>query len=107
MTGACVYSYIASMRDSKRSAPQDPMRLRSAVTDLFIDVFRLNGGLLAAGDALVGDLCRKILDHEGEVPKELLPSGVFGPAHRNTSDTANTAGRPRLCTSKFRPQPTN
>lgn len=46
-------------------------------------------------DALVGDLCRKILDHEGEVPKELLPSGVFGPAHRKPT---HTAGRPRLLT---------
>ncbi|HEY4591171.1 MAG TPA: RiPP maturation radical SAM protein 1, partial [Thermoanaerobaculia bacterium] len=39
-------------------------------------------------DALVGDLCRLILDHGREIPREMLPSGVFGPAHRN--------GRPRL-----------
>ena len=29
---------------------------RKAVTDLVLEVFRLNGALLAAGDALVGDL---------------------------------------------------
>jgi ribosomal peptide maturation radical SAM protein 1 len=44
-------------------------------------------------DALVGDLCRRILAHGREVPREMLPAGVFGPAHRNASDTA---GRPRL-----------
>ena len=31
-------------------------RLRRALTGLLIEVFRLNGDLLAAGDALVGDL---------------------------------------------------
>jgi DNA-binding MarR family transcriptional regulator len=31
-------------------------RRRQAVTDLVIEVFRVNGALLAAGDALVGDL---------------------------------------------------
>ena len=31
-------------------------RLRRALTGLVIEVFRLNGDLLAAGDALVGDL---------------------------------------------------
>jgi len=36
-------------------------------------------------DALVGDLCHQILAHGREVPKESLPSGVFGPAHRNGS----------------------
>lgn len=36
--------------------PQDQTRLYRAVTDLVIEVFRLNGDLLAAGDALVGDL---------------------------------------------------
>ena len=41
-------------------------------------------------DALVGDLCRQILDDGREVPRSRLPSGVFGPAHRNG------AGRPRL-----------
>jgi ribosomal peptide maturation radical SAM protein 1 len=41
-------------------------------------------------DALVGDLCHRILDQGREVPKERLPAGVFGPAHRNGS------ARPRL-----------
>ncbi|MBV8451325.1 MAG: MarR family transcriptional regulator [Deltaproteobacteria bacterium] len=31
-------------------------RLREAVTKLILEVFRLNGRLLAAGDALVGDI---------------------------------------------------
>ena len=31
-------------------------RLRRSLTELFLDVFRLNGALLASGDALVGDL---------------------------------------------------
>ncbi|HEV7507933.1 MAG TPA: RiPP maturation radical SAM C-methyltransferase [Thermoanaerobaculia bacterium] len=47
-------------------------------------------------DALVGDLCRQILDRGREVPKDLLPSGVFGPAHRDITDSADTASRPRL-----------
>ncbi len=34
--------------------PQD--RLREALTSLVVEVFRLNGDLLAAGDALIGDL---------------------------------------------------
>lgn len=37
-------------------ASPDPDRLRRAWTALVLDVFRLNGDLLAAGDALVGDL---------------------------------------------------
>jgi DNA-binding MarR family transcriptional regulator len=36
--------------------PQDRTRLRNALTGLVIEVFRLNGDLLATGDALVGDL---------------------------------------------------
>jgi DNA-binding MarR family transcriptional regulator len=31
-------------------------RLRRSLTELILDVFRLNGALLASGDALVGDL---------------------------------------------------
>ncbi|WP_298957613.1 MarR family transcriptional regulator [uncultured Methylobacterium sp.] len=34
----------------------DPERLRRAWTGLVLDVFRMNGDLLAAGDALVADL---------------------------------------------------
>src|SRR5271156_5631552 len=34
----------------------DNTRLRRSLTDLIIDVFRLNGALLVSGDALVGDL---------------------------------------------------
>ena len=37
-------------------ASSDPARLRRAWTGLIIEVFRLNGDLLAAGDTLVGDL---------------------------------------------------
>ena len=36
--------------------PQDHVRLHEALTSLVIEVFRLNGDLLASGDALVGDL---------------------------------------------------
>jgi DNA-binding MarR family transcriptional regulator len=35
---------------------EDETRLRRSLTDLILDVFRLNGALLASGDALVGDL---------------------------------------------------
>lgn len=35
---------------------EDKTRLRRSLTDLVIDVFRLNGALLASGDALVKDL---------------------------------------------------
>ena len=43
---------------SKPSKPrsQDPSRPRLALNELIIQVFRLNGDLLAAGDVLVGDL---------------------------------------------------
>jgi DNA-binding MarR family transcriptional regulator len=34
----------------------DKFRLRRSLTNLIIDVFRLNGGLLASGDTLVKDL---------------------------------------------------
>jgi DNA-binding MarR family transcriptional regulator len=34
----------------------DRSRLRRSLTDVILDVFRLNGALLASGDALVGDL---------------------------------------------------
>ncbi len=36
--------------------PHDRGRLHRVLTDLIIDIFRVNGDLLAAGDALVGDL---------------------------------------------------
>ena len=35
---------------------EDRSRLRRSLTELILDVFRLNGALLASGDALVGDL---------------------------------------------------
>ena len=44
------------MRTGKPKAPSDPTRLRRAWTGLVIEVFRLNGDLLAAGDTFVGDL---------------------------------------------------
>ena len=44
------------MITKKLVVPPDPMRLRQAWTSLVLDVFRLNGALLATGDSLVGDL---------------------------------------------------
>lgn len=44
------------MQTSSVAELQDQARLHRAVTDLVIEVFRLNGDLLAAGDALVADL---------------------------------------------------
>ena len=44
------------MASKRPNALSDPARLRRAWTGLVLDVFRLNGDLLAAGDALVGDL---------------------------------------------------
>jgi DNA-binding MarR family transcriptional regulator len=38
------------------AAIEDRTRLRRSLTELILDVFRLNGALLASGDALVGDL---------------------------------------------------
>lgn len=42
--------------NSPRHPSRDPTRGRRALTGLVIEVFRLNGELLAAGDALVGNL---------------------------------------------------
>ena len=47
---------LLSMSSEKHGTSPDPTRLRRAWTDLVIEVFRMNGDLLAAGDALVGDL---------------------------------------------------
>lgn len=44
------------MSTEHRTGASDPIRLRRALTGLVIEVFRLNGDLLSAGDALVGDL---------------------------------------------------
>ena len=44
------------MKTDEPNASLDPERLRRAWTGLVIEVFRLNGDLLAAGDTLVGDL---------------------------------------------------
>ena len=44
------------MSAEKPIGSSDPARLRRAWTGLVIEVFRLNGDLLAAGDTLVGDL---------------------------------------------------
>ena len=44
------------MDQSRPVEMDDKARLRRALTDLILDVFRLNGALLASGDALVGDL---------------------------------------------------
>lgn len=44
------------MRETPPPPSGDPHRPRRALTGLVIEVFRLNGDLLAAGDALVGDL---------------------------------------------------
>ncbi|MFG5120632.1 MarR family winged helix-turn-helix transcriptional regulator [Methylorubrum sp. POS3] len=44
------------MSSDHHDVPPDPTRLRRAWTGLVIEIFRLNGDLLVAGDALVGDL---------------------------------------------------
>jgi DNA-binding MarR family transcriptional regulator len=44
------------MKRSLDSTSHDPERSRRSLTNLIIAVFRLNGDLLAAGDALVHDL---------------------------------------------------
>ena len=44
------------MKQAQPVAMDDRARLRRSLTDLILDVFRLNGALLASGDALVGDL---------------------------------------------------
>lgn len=44
------------MDRTKQTETSDPTRLRRSLTGLIIEVFRLNGDLLAAGDTLVGDL---------------------------------------------------
>ncbi len=44
------------MPDLSAVEPQDKIRLREALTGLVIEVFRLNGDVLAAGDVLVDDL---------------------------------------------------
>jgi DNA-binding MarR family transcriptional regulator len=44
------------MSNTQRTGSQERTKLRTALTGLIIEVFRLNGDLLAAGDHLVGDL---------------------------------------------------
>ncbi|MBE7200494.1 MAG: MarR family transcriptional regulator [Parafilimonas terrae] len=44
------------MTSSRRPGPADPDRARRALSGLVIEVFRLNGDLIEAGDALVHDL---------------------------------------------------
>jgi DNA-binding MarR family transcriptional regulator len=44
------------MARTQLAAIEDRTRLRRSLTELILDVFRLNGALLASGDALVGDL---------------------------------------------------
>jgi DNA-binding MarR family transcriptional regulator len=44
------------MNDKPRPSSDHSLRLRRALTDLVIEVFRLNGDLLATGDTLVHDL---------------------------------------------------
>jgi DNA-binding MarR family transcriptional regulator len=44
------------MARTQFAAIEDRTRLRRSLTELILDVFRLNGALLASGDALVGDL---------------------------------------------------
>lgn len=44
------------MSPSSRQSPGDPHRTRRAWSGLVIEVFRLNGDLIEAGDALVQDL---------------------------------------------------
>jgi DNA-binding MarR family transcriptional regulator len=44
------------MTQTQPARAKDKLRLRRSLTDLVIDVFRLNGALLASGDDLVADL---------------------------------------------------
>ena len=44
------------MARTQLAAIEDRTRSRRSLTELILDVFRLNGALLASGDALVGDL---------------------------------------------------
>jgi DNA-binding MarR family transcriptional regulator len=44
------------MTPTQLADTQDKTRLRRSLTDLILDVFRLNGALLVSGDTLVGDL---------------------------------------------------
>ncbi|GJD65613.1 MarR family winged helix-turn-helix transcriptional regulator [Methylobacterium frigidaeris] len=44
------------MNSARRPGPADPDRSRRALSGLVIEVFRLNGDLIEAGDALVQDL---------------------------------------------------
>ena len=44
------------MRQAPPPSTNDPHRLRRALTGLVIEVFRVNGDLLATGDAMVHDL---------------------------------------------------
>ncbi len=48
--------YLDRMARARPADTENKSRLRKALTGLVIDVFRLNGCLLASGDALVGDL---------------------------------------------------
>jgi DNA-binding MarR family transcriptional regulator len=48
--------YAALMTQTQPARAKDKLRLRRSLTDLVIDVFRLNGALLASGDDLVADL---------------------------------------------------
>jgi DNA-binding MarR family transcriptional regulator len=64
MTTYCLFEntlrlcYVRGWEWCRSDVPDmdDRLRLRRSLTDLIIDVFRLNGALLASGDALVKDL---------------------------------------------------
>ena len=49
-------SRLPLMSSTNPPAIREPDRSRLALNGLILDVFRLNGDLLAAGDILVGDL---------------------------------------------------
>lgn len=43
-------------------------------------------------DALIGPLCRNILNHGKDIPPANLPFGVFGPTHRKTGYPVTSTG---------------
>lgn len=56
-------------------------------------------------DGLITDLCRQALTYGGAIPKEKLPVGVFGPAHRTSGYPANEH-LPRAITNNLEQFPT-
>ncbi len=66
---------------------------------------------VVSGEAedIVSDLCRKALHHGRGIPKDEIPYGAFGPAHREAGytcpDSADGAKCPRVVTKELNNQP--